>query len=118
MSDQKVTGSCQCGALSFEAEVDLDHTVTCNCSRCRRLGAVFAFTPKEKFRLISGEGQMTEYLFNSETISHRFCKTCGIEPFGFGAAPDGAETAAVNVNCLDGIDARALTSMAYDGASA
>jgi hypothetical protein len=31
-------GSCQCGAVAFDVEVDISRPVTCNCSRCQRLG--------------------------------------------------------------------------------
>ena len=51
MSEASYHGSCQCQAVSFDATLDLDHTVTCNCSRCQRLGSVLSFTPAEKFRL-------------------------------------------------------------------
>ncbi len=111
-------GSCQCGAVRFEAELDLDQVVTCNCSRCRRLGAVLTFAPAERFRLEAGEDATTEYLFNKHAISHRFCRTCGIEAYSMGALPDGTPMAAVNVNCLDGVDPRALATTHYDGASA
>lgn len=60
---------------------------------------------------------MTEYRFNTGTIRHLFCKTCGIQSFGFGTLPDGTEMAAINVNCLDGIEPRALSVTAYDGRS-
>lgn len=117
MAIKHYSGSCQCGAVTFEADLDLDTTITCNCSRCRRSGAVLAFTPRSNFTLKSGEGAMTEYLFNKKMISHLFCATCGIQGFGYGKGPDGTEMAAVNVNCLDDVDARALTSHAYDGRS-
>ena len=110
-------GSCQCGAVAFEVDVDLDNTITCNCSRCRRLGAVFAFAPKEAFTLTSGEGELTEYLFNRKQIHHLFCRTCGIESFAFGAKPDGSQIVAINANCLDDVDARALCSKSVDGKS-
>ena len=110
-------GSCQCGAVQYDVTIDLSNTVTCNCSRCRRIGSVLAFAPREALRLISGEDNLTEYLFNRKVIRHLFCKTCGVESFAYGQMPDGTEIAAVNVNCLDGVDARALPSQAYDGAS-
>ena len=66
-------GSCQCGAVRLSAELDLDGAVTCNCSRCRRLGSVLTFAPADKFHLEAGEGATTEYLFNRHAISHRFC---------------------------------------------
>jgi hypothetical protein len=111
-------GSCQCGAVAFEADLDLDRTVVCNCSRCRRLGSTPAYAPRDRFRLLSGEAELTAYRFNAQTIEHLFRRTCGIEAFACGATPDGAPMAAVNANCLDGVDARALKSTAYDGAAA
>lgn len=115
MQRRTCTGSCQCGAIAFEVDTDLGQTMTCNCSRCRRLGWVLTFVPASDFRL-TRDGPTTEYRFNRGAISHRFCPTCGIEPYARGTGPDGAETMAVNVNCLDGVDARALDSKAVDGA--
>ncbi|MEW6125098.1 MAG: GFA family protein [Pseudomonadota bacterium] len=111
-------GSCQCGAVRFTAALDLDHTVTCNCSRCRRLGSILAFTAAEGFTLEQGADATSEYLFNRHLIRHHFCRTCGIEPFARAAKPDGTPMVAVNVRCLDGVDASALTPTFFDGASA
>lgn len=110
-------GGCQCGAVSYEVDVDLDSTVTCNCSRCQRIGSVLAFTPKENFNLHSGADQLTEYLFNKKEIRHLFCAICGIESFAYGTMPDGTPMAAINVNCLDGVEPRQLHSHHYDGRS-
>jgi hypothetical protein len=49
MTTQRYNGSCQCGVVSFSAERDLDNTLTCNCSRCQRLGSVLAFTGVDGF---------------------------------------------------------------------
>jgi len=117
MAVQTYHGSCQCGAVRFSAELDLDSVVTCNCSRCRRLGSVLTFAPADRFRLEAGEGATTEYLFNKHAISHRFCRTCGVEAYALGSLPDGTRMAAVNVNCLDGVDPRAMRPTFYDGAS-
>lgn len=110
-------GGCQCGAVSFEVDVDLDNTVTCNCSRCRRMGFVLAFGPRDNFHLTSGEEVLTEYLFNKQAIQHLFCKTCGVESFAYGSMPDGSPTVAINANCLDGIEPRELDSKHVDGRS-
>ena len=116
MAFEARSGSCQCGKVAFAAEVNLDETITCNCSRCQRLGSVLTMAQPGSFRLRQGEEAMTEYRFNSGTIQHLFCATCGIEPFARGAGPEGPMVM-VNVNCLDGVDPRALTSQHYDGAS-
>lgn len=113
----KHSGSCQCGAVSYEVEVDLANTITCNCSRCQRMGFVLAFTPAENFQLSSGEGDLTEYRFGSRSIQHLFCRTCGVESFARGTMPTGASVIAVNVNCLEGTDPRSLKSHHVDGRS-
>lgn len=119
MAEETYHGSCQCGAIAFSVALDLSQTVVCNCSRCRRLGAILTFAPRAAFSFESGEDATTEYLFNKHVISHRFCPTCGIQTFGFGQLPDGTPTVAVNVNCLDGVDPLQVrrTATVYDGAS-
>ena len=91
MSEQRYAGGCQCGAVTFEADLDLDHTLTCNCSRCQRLGAVLAFTSDDKFTLKTGAENLTQFTFNTNSILHQFCKTCGIEPFAFGTRARGPQ---------------------------
>ncbi|MFH3480544.1 MULTISPECIES: GFA family protein [unclassified Xanthobacter] len=117
MAVQHYFGGCQCGAVRYEVDADLDHTVTCNCSRCRKLGAILTFAPESAFKLVSGEGATTEYLFNTRKIHHLFCSTCGIQSFSRGAAPDGTAMVAINARCLDGVDVKSLTPVEHDGAS-
>jgi hypothetical protein len=108
-------GSCQCGAVAFDAEVDISEPITCNCSRCQRLGSVLAFAPRERFTLLQGADALTEYTFNRKVIRHQFCRICGIEPFAYAQRPDGTPMVAINVNCLDGVDPRALPARHFDG---
>lgn len=118
MAKMTYSGGCQCGAVRFEAALDLDHTLSCNCSRCRRVGSILAFAPADAFTLQSGEEALREYRFNKHVIAHLFCGTCGIQSFSRGAMPDGTPMVAVNARCLEGVDASALSPTPYDGASA
>lgn len=117
MAIQHYSGGCQCGAVAYDVDADLDETITCNCSRCQKLGFVLAFAPRDSFRLASGEDNLAEYRFNRKQIQHLFCKTCGVESFAYGEMPDGTAVAAINVNCLEGVDPRALSSRHVDGRS-
>lgn len=117
MAKQRYKGGCQCGAVSYMVNVDLDQTFTCNCSRCQRIGAVLAFAPADDFEFIN-DGPVTEYLFHKMIIHHRFCPTCGIESYAWGDGPDGFKMVAINANCLEGVDPRQLKSQHIDGASA
>ncbi len=111
------TGGCQCGKVRYRVETDLAQVISCNCSRCDRAGLVLTFTPVERFELLSGEDQLTEYRFNKHVIQHLFCKTCGIQSFARGQKPDGTKMVAVNVRCLDDVDRSRLTITPVDGKS-
>lgn len=113
-----VTGGCHCGAVTFEAEVDLERCMVCNCSHCHAKGFVLTFVPRDRFRLLSGEDGLGEYRFNTKQLEHRFCQTCGVQPFAFGTAPDGSGIAAINLRCVDGVDLVALNPEHFDGRSA
>jgi hypothetical protein len=118
LTERTYRASCQCQAVQYEAPLDLDNTMICNCSRCQRLGWVMAFTPQARVTFLKGEDATTEFLFNKEKIRHQFCPTCGIETHAFASGPDGAAMLAVNVNCLEGVDdPRALNSKRVDGRS-
>ncbi len=114
---QTYQGGCQCGAVRYEAEADVDNIIACNCSRCGRGGFILTFTGADKFKQLAGEGAQTEFLFNKHKIHHQFCKTCGIESFARGTGPDGSAVVALNVRTFDGIDVHALTPKQVDGKS-
>ena len=110
----KYSGGCQCGKVRYEVSLELGEVIACNCSRCGRLGSLLAFAPAENFKLISGDGAMTEYQFNKHVIHHLFCATCGIQSFARGTQK-GVEMVAVNARCLDGVEPESLKVRHVDG---
>ena len=108
-------GQCQCGKVRFEADTEIKEVISCNCSRCRRLGALLSAVPADKFKLTSGKDAMTRYTFNKHAINHMFCATCGIQAFATGKLGD-KDMVMVNVRCIDGLDAAALPVRMFDGA--
>jgi hypothetical protein len=108
-------GGCQCGKVRYEASLELGEVMSCNCSRCGKLGSLLAFVPISEFKLQSGKNALTTYKFNKHVVDHMFCSVCGIQSFAFGKTPDGNEVAAINVRCLDGVDIDSLTIKKFDG---
>src|SRR6185295_11503563 len=97
-------GSCHCGAVKFEADLDLEQsTYRCNCSICRRNRFWAAVAREDGFRLLSGEAQLTQYLFNTKKNQHFFCRHCGVRPFGLGTETPIGKMYGVNLGCLAGI---------------
>lgn len=108
-------GSCHCGAVRFEAQTTLSPALRCNCSLCRRKGAVMAPVSPEHFRLLSGEESLSLYQSGTRIAKHYFCKLCGI--YTFHRPRTNPNIYRVNVGCLDGVDALGLDVGLHDGAS-
>jgi len=116
MPDAKTyQGGCHCGRVRYEATSDLTQVVDSNCSICLKRGAMWAFVKAPQFKLVQGDDTLTDYQFAQKKIHHLFCRTCGVGSFSRGLAPNGDETFAVNVNCLDGVDVAALKPTPFDG---
>lgn len=78
----KIDGSCHCGAITFEAEIDPEKVMICNCTDCQTLsGSAFRTLlpiPDDAFRLLSGEPKI--YLKTGSSGAKReqtFCSECG-----------------------------------------
>ena len=111
----KYQGSCHCGRVSFELEARLDYVMECNCSLCRRIGALWHGASEPNLRITSGESELVLYQFNTKTAKHYSCKHCGVHPF---SRPRLDPTRwAVNVRCIDGVDLSALPLKHFDGAN-
>lgn len=106
-------GSCHCGAVQYEVEAPENvECQECNCSICSKSGYLHLIVPKSKFKLLSGENNLSTYTFDSGEAKHKFCKTCGIKSFYIPRSnPDGYD---VNVRCLDPQPEKILIE-AFDG---
>ena len=108
MSVETYKGSCHCGAIRFEADLDLDEgSNRCNCSYCAKARAWFAFAKgPQRFRLLDGGG-VSEYRWTppGETEPHltfTFCRTCGVRTYARGNLDSlGGTFHAVSVPALD-----------------
>lgn len=111
-------GGCHCGAVRYTVDIDpAAAAIACNCSICGRSGSYLQFAPLDKFTLEQGGENLTDYTFNKNVIHHLFCKTCGIKSFARGQKPDGTPMIAINVRCLDDVDANEIPTHKYDGKS-
>ena len=105
-------GSCHCGAVRFEADLDLEQSsFRCNCSICRRNRFWPAVAKEGGFRLVSGEDMLTEYLFNTKKNQHFFCKVCGVRPFGVGNETPIGKMYGVNIGCLENVTEEELSKI-------
>jgi hypothetical protein len=114
---EKYSGGCHCGRVRYEVETALDPVIDCNCSICRKRGAVWTYVGPAQFKLLSGEDELSDYRFNKQIIHHLFCRHCGVGSFSTGKGEDGSEGIGINVRCLDGVEIETLTLTPFDGKS-
>jgi hypothetical protein len=103
MSRKTYTGSCHCGAVRFEAELDLARgSGKCNCSICTKTRNWGAMTTPDAFRLLTDEAALSDYQFGTNSAHWLFCRTCGVRSFSRGYIPEvGGHYVSVQVACLD-----------------
>lgn len=116
MTTNLLQGSCHCGTVTFQVRTAITPAGRCNCSLCRRKGALMTpFFAAGELTILSGEDALTLYQFNTRVAKHYFCKHCGIYPFH--QTRKDVQLWRVNIGCLDGVDPYALEAAVADGAS-
>lgn len=96
--------SCHCGAVVLEIHLPdgIPSPHRCDCSFCKRKGAIVAAVHESDLKVIRGEAAIVRYQFGKRVAEHFFCGNCGIythhrrstnpQEFGF------------NIGCLEGIN--------------
>jgi hypothetical protein len=96
--------SCHCGAVVLE--LDLPNGIVdprrCDCSICRRKGAIAASVPLSGVKVIQGAESLKMYQFNTKTAKHFFCSHCGI--YTHHQRRSNPSQYGYNVGCLEGVN--------------
>jgi len=96
--------SCHCGAVQYELTLPngLDELRRCNCSMCRRRGAIVSSVTLDGIKITKGKNVLSLYQFNTMTAKHYFCSKCGI--YTHHQRRSNPDQYGFNVACLEGVD--------------
>ena len=72
-----LTASCHCGAVRIELQRAPRTLTNCNCSICRRYGALWAYYKASAVRVVCEPGALECYCWGDKTLSFFRCRTCG-----------------------------------------
>ncbi|SJL83766.1 GFA family protein [Vibrio palustris] len=112
----KHKASCHGGSVAFELDLPdgLIDVRRCDCSLCRRRGAIVASIPLLGIKILKGEKLLKLYQFNTRTAKHYFCSNCGI--YTHHQRRSNPAQYGFNVSCLEGINPLKIQGIPiYDG---
>ena len=104
---------CHCGGVEIEVSLPngLNKLIKCNCSICKRRGAVMAMVGPNDLKVIKGKELLKLYQFHTKTAKHYFCSVCGVythhnprrDPSAYG----------FNVGCLENVNPNDLKDILF-----
>ena len=114
------TTSCHCGAIQIVMSRDIRQLTRCNCSICRRYGALWGYQQRKAIEVMADEGALRAYGWGARALEFFFCNNCGcITHYDHSdRRPDGSDMSAVNMrNIVDPARIADLPVRLLDGAS-
>ena len=95
-----IEGTCHCGAVRWEFDRIPEAATVCNCTVCRRYGALWAYDYEGEGIRVSGA---TRAYVRGESIGFHFCPACGCVAYWRALAPkqDGRRSIAVNLRMTE-----------------
>ena len=109
-------GSCHCGAVKFELDDSPEWLTVCNCSICRRLGAVWAHSDIPNIKIVSAPDATFSYAQGDKTLAIHTCKTCGCTTHWESLQAEETSFMAVNTRMIEPADIADIRVRVFDGA--
>lgn len=73
-----LTAACHCGAVRVRVPRPPETLTNCNCSICRRYGALWAYYPPAEVAVVAAEGAMHAYAWGDRSLRFVRCAHCGV----------------------------------------
>jgi hypothetical protein len=109
-------GSCHCGAVRLTLPFAPEKAIRCNCSICRRLGALWTYYEFGTVQIEGHPENTIEYIMGARTLRTVRCKTCGCATHWEPLDPKPGAKHGVNLNNFDPRLQGNLRVRRFDGA--
>ena len=108
--------ACHCAAVRLEVARPPDWVIDCNCSLCRRYGALWAHYRPVEVMFVAGEDHTDAYVWGESSFAFHRCRTCGCltHHTALDAAPP--RLRAVNVRMMPALDPASVKLQHTDNA--
>ena len=96
--------TCHCEKVELEVNIPdegFKKLMRCNCSLCKKKGAIMTSIPKEALKVVKGEDVLKLYQYHTKVAKHYFCSNCGI--YTHHVMRSNPNMYGINVACLEGI---------------
>ena len=109
-----IQGSCLCGAVQFRFEAVPDAATACNCTACRRYGALWIYDYEGEGVHVSGP---TQAFVRGKALGFHFCATCGCIAYwrALEVNKEGRRRLAVNVRLAEPEAVAQIPLRRFDG---
>jgi hypothetical protein len=111
-----LTASCHCGAVRVEIPRAPEALTNCNCSVCRRYGALWCYFPVEEVQVHAEDGATRHYAWGDRTLRFVRCATCGCVTHWEPIVRERAHKMGVNARLFEPADLGDVKIRRLDGA--
>lgn len=108
--------SCHCGAASLEVPRRPQRLTSCNCSICRRYGALWAYYRRSAVRIRYRRRDVEDYAWGDRRLRFVRCRTCGCVLLWEARRPEPDGRMGINMRCAEPAAIAGVRVRRLDGA--
>ncbi|NQV69606.1 MAG: GFA family protein [Pseudohongiella sp.] len=112
-----LTATCHCGAIEIEVAEKPNSITQCNCSICRRYGALWAYYTISSATVNLDPSAVRTYRWSDKVIDFVWCNTCGCLTHYEDSDKVGDYRVAINTRMMNPSDIEGIGIRFFDGAS-
>ncbi len=112
-----LVASCHCGAVEVSVPTPPESLADCNCSICRRYGALWAYYPSDEVHVAALDGATEDYVWGRRVLAFVRCRNCGCVTHWKRVVPVAGSKMGVNARNFDPAAMAGVEIRPLDGAS-